>query len=111
MFVKVNAKLSPDSTALFRQQGLIAILWDEDPIKDDQLSEAIVRDGTAEFLVDLSDASSADSPLERRPDLYVTVSDAAGRQIFRSGTHRNVDFSQRDPVSNDRRTTLQLVFV
>ncbi len=110
MFVKLIAKLSPDPPVLGELEGLQAVLWDEDPLKDDKLSEAIVRDGTAEFLIDLSDASSADSPFERLPDLYVTVLDASGRQSFRSGTHRNVDFTQRDPVSNDRKTTLQLVF-
>ena len=110
MFVKVNATLASDAASLQKLDGLTATLWDADPVRDDQLSTAVLRGGRAEFLIDLEDASSPDSPLETQPDLFLTVADRSGTVVFRSGTLPNVDFCRRDPVSGDPLTTLDLVF-
>ena len=75
MFCKVNATLSADAAVLRKLEGLTATLWDADPVEDDRLASAAVKDGKAEFLLDLEDASSLDSPAETKPDLFITVTD------------------------------------
>ena len=110
MFCKVNATLSAEAAVLRQLEGLTATLWDADPVEDDRLATAPVKAGKAEFLLDLEDASSLDSPAETKPDLFITVTDCGGTVLFHSETHKNADFSQRDPVSGDAKTTLDLVF-
>jgi hypothetical protein len=110
MICKVNATLSAEATVLRKLEGLTATLWDADPVKDDRLASAAVKDGKVEFLLDLEDASSLDSPAETQPDLFITVTDCGGTVLFQSETHKNADFSRRDPVSGDAKTTLDLIF-
>ena len=47
---------------------------DYDPLSDDQLASGVVQTGgRVEFIFDLEDAESGDSPMEERPDLYVLI--------------------------------------
>ncbi len=95
--------------------GLTAQLWDQDPISDDLLATGVAKgsypDFTAEFVFDLSKASSLDSPFETRPDLYVLIEDWNGREVFRSKVHKDVSFWEepapdRNPVEN-----LKMMFI
>lgn len=78
MIVKVNAKLSSlkNAPAL---TGCEAFLMDSDSVSDDQLASGDVQTGgLVEFIFDLEDAESGDSPMEERPDLYVLVKNCEG---------------------------------
>jgi hypothetical protein len=111
MIVKLNAVLSVANESLSKLDGLSAELWDVDSVSDDLLGTATLRSGRAEFIFDLGDASSADSPLETEPDLFLRVRDGSGRIVFDSETHANVRFQDIDEVSGDVRSTRELVFV
>ena len=111
MLVKVNASISDEAELIQKIEGLTATLWDADPISDDQLAAAVVSQGKAEFLIELDDASSMDSLLETKPDLFLTVANSGGSVVFQSGIHTDTDFSHRDPVSNEAKTTLDIVFI
>jgi len=110
MLAKVNASISDEPELIEKLEGLTATLWDADPIADDQLATAVVSRGKAEFLIELEDASSLDSLLETKPDLFLTVTNSCGAEVFRSGIHTDTDFGHRDPVSNEAKTTLDIVF-
>jgi hypothetical protein len=110
MLVKINASISDVAELIQKLDGLTATLWDADPISDDLLATAVLSRGKAEFLIHLEDALSLDSLLETKPDLFITVADTGGAVVFRSKIHTDIDFSHRDPVSNDAITTLDLVF-
>ena len=76
-----------------------ARLFDKDPLSDDLLSEAVpAPDGSVGFTFDLSEASSADSPGEVAPDLYVVLL-RDGQPAFRSDVIPNVSFFGRHPVT------------
>ena len=110
MLAKVNASILDEAEFIEKLEGLTATLWDADPIADDQLATAVVNRGKAEFLIELEDASSLDSLLETKPDLFLTVADSGSAVVFRSGIHTDIDFSRRNPVSNEVKTTLEIVF-
>jgi len=75
-------------------------LYDEDVLIDDKLGESRLDDhGRVQLLFDLADVSSSDFDL--RPDLYLIVFDGE-REIYRSPVRWNIDFLQRDPVTNQR---------
>jgi Zn-finger nucleic acid-binding protein len=74
-------------------------LFDKDPLKDDELCEPrLGADGRVECVFDLYDAASADSPLERKPDLYMAVYEG-DREVFRTPTFSDLDF--RPPREGD----------
>ena len=52
-----------------------------------------------------------DSLLETKPDLFLTVANSGGSVVFQSGIHTDTDFSHRDPVSTEAKTTLDIVFI
>ena len=109
MIVKVNAEIK--TTPIRNFSGMKAELHDADPISDDHLATAVVSsDGKLEYLFDTEDAEGGDSPFEKRPDLYILIKNPDGDIIFRSLVLNNVDFDQRDPISGDRKSTLDLVF-
>ena len=49
--------------------------------------------------------------LKTKPELFLTVADSGGSVVFQSGIHTDTDFSHRDPVSNEAKTTLDIVFI
>jgi hypothetical protein len=111
MFVKVIGRLMSPTVAVGRLVGRTASLMDADMVTDDHLCEGVVQEGgVVEFLFDLSAARGFDSFFEQRPDLYCIVRDADGTVIYRSATLPNVDFLTVDPVTDERRTTLELLF-
>jgi hypothetical protein len=110
--VKVNATITAEPARQSALVGQVALLCDADSIKDDRLATGIVKEGgRIEFIFDLSEASSFDSPLESTPDLYLSVRDSADRLIFTSVVLSNIDFSKKHPVSGDPETTLELSFI
>lgn len=101
LIVKVDARFLGEDGAPVGGAGWKALLYDQDPGQDDLLAEAIPDvQGRVSFLADLADAASIDSPLERKPDLYVVLL-CEGRPIFRSPVHPNVDFMKRHPVTGE----------
>jgi len=110
MIVKVNATISAESETLRDLEGLEASLWDADLVADDKLATAFINAGSVEFLWELEDASSLDSPRESLPDLYMKVTNNIGETAFHSETHPGVDFLEKDPVTGDALTTLNLIF-
>jgi hypothetical protein len=110
--VKVNATIIAEPARQSALVGQVALLCDADPIKDDRLATGIVQEGgRIEFIFDLGEASSYDSPLESAPDLYLSVTDSADRFIFTSVILSNIDFGKKHPVSGDSETTLELSFI
>ncbi len=84
---------------------------DYDPLSDDQLASGVVQTGgRVEFIFDLEDAESGDSPMEERPDLYVLIKNREGSELFRSRTHQNIDFSCVNPLNGERETTFDITF-
>lgn len=74
-------------------------LLDEDRFFDDKLgSSTLDSDGTAEFMIYVSDIKSIDSPDERTPDIYFVVTKNS-REIFRSEVFSEVNFEAADPVT------------
>jgi hypothetical protein len=109
MIAKVNAEIKPAHPRDFA--GLSAELYDADPLSDDFLASAVVQSGgRVEFLFDTEDFAGGDTPFETFPDLYIVVKDPTGSMVFKSLILRNVSFEEREAVSRDRRSTLQLVF-
>jgi hypothetical protein len=111
MIVKVNASFVGHSDAIAEWAGREADLFDADPVSDDRLASGVMQaGGRVEFVFDLEDTKSADSPFEGSPDLYVLIRNSDGTELFRSEIHGNVDFFGVDPVSGDRKTTLDISF-
>lgn len=101
LIIKVDARFVADDGAPVGGAGWKALLYDQDPGQDDLLAEAVPdAQGRVSFLADLADAASVDSPLERKPDLYVVLS-REGREFFRSPVRPNVDFLKRHPVTRE----------
>jgi Zn-finger nucleic acid-binding protein len=71
-------------------------LFDRDIIKDDMLGEPrLDANGQVQCTFDLYDAAGTDSPLERKPDIYLVVYED-NREIFRTSVFRDLDFQKRD---------------
>ena len=74
-------------------------VFDEDPLVDDRLgSSSLNENGEGRVFFSVADVASFDSPGERKPDLYFILK-RDGREIFRSGVERDVDFEELDPVT------------
>jgi hypothetical protein len=74
-------------------------LYDNDVISDDFLGEGKPNnEGVVEILTDPGKATSADSPAEKKPDLYFEVYGEHG-VIYQSKVFKNVNFLQKDNVS------------
>jgi hypothetical protein len=74
-------------------------LLDEDRFFDDKLgSSSLNDDGVAEFLISVAHIVSFDSPSERTPDIYFTVT-RDGREVFRSEVISEVNFDATNPVT------------
>ena len=110
MIVKVNAKLSSlkNAPAL---TGCEAFLMDSDSVSDDQLASGVLQPGgLVKFIFDLEDAESGGSSMEARPDLYVLIKNSDGSELFRSRTHKNVDFNDVNLLNGGSETTLDIRF-
>lgn len=111
MEIRIEAALCARDGRLQDLSGLTAQLWDEDPVSDDLLAEAVVYGKSpvfqADFEFDPRRAASTDSVAEKAPDLYVIVSGEKGRPVFRSAVLRNTAIE--GGVSSAR--PLQLKFV
>lgn len=111
MIVKLNAIVVPSDQNPLPSVGAAATLWDADSLVDDLLcSSEVGEGGRIEFIFDLTEGESADSPVELYPDLYLKVVEANGTLSFHSEVLRNTDFLKIDPVSRDRVSTLTLAF-
>jgi Zn-finger nucleic acid-binding protein len=80
-------------------------LFDKDIFKDDKLGEPrLDANGQVQCTFDLYDAAGSDSPLERKPDIYLVVYQE-NQEIFRTPVFRDLDFQKRDnlgePVTHD----------
>ena len=74
-------------------------LLDKDHFFDDKLGvTALDASGRAEFLVSVADIVSIDSPDERTPDIYFSLS-KGGDEIFVSDVFAEVTFDGPDPVT------------
>jgi hypothetical protein len=111
MWVKIIARIKTKNSQAKIPSASRAVLMDKDSVSDDTLAEATPSpDGIAEFLFDLSEASSMDSPMERTPDLFVVLLAASGEEICRTDVVNHVCFTNRDPVSGDFISTLEIDF-
>lgn len=97
--VKVNFRLARrDKTPISGADILVQIV-DQDPLSDDLLGTCGVdATGAGELMFDLDLASSADSPLEMQPDVYLKVF-RNGALIYRSDVKLDVDFLAVHPVT------------
>lgn len=110
MLVKVNATLIT-SAGMKPLEGRTAELFDKDPLSATVLAKGMVRPGgLVEFIFDVTKSSDVDSPGELHPDLFVTVRDADGSQLFQSRLIPNVRFLDNDAVTGSASTTVELVF-
>jgi len=101
--VRVVARIVHEDTGQpLTESGLVARLYDADPISDDFLAEAPVVDGRVELTFDLARAESWDTPGEEKPDLYFVILNRQGESA-RSIVHQDKDFLALDPVSGIRR--------
>jgi hypothetical protein len=74
-------------------------LYDKDPLRDDELgTPRLDADGRVHCTFDLYDIVSADSPLERKPDLYLVLYER-DKEVFRTPVFWNLDFEKRDPAT------------
>jgi len=72
---------------------------DEDPLRDDRLGTSSLNEhGEGRVFFSVADVASLDSPGERKPDLYFILK-RNGREVFRTGVERDVDFEALDPVT------------
>lgn len=99
MDVILNAKIKVRDGRMTSLSGLMAELWDADPMVDDLLAAGTVvgssyLDYSVEFRFDLARVSSFDSPGEVNPDLYVLIEDAEGKHVFRSTVVRDFEFGK-----------------
>lgn len=68
-------------------------LYDKDPVQDDELGQPrLDADGRVQCTFDLYDVAGGDSPLERKPDLYLIVYER-GHELFRTPVFWNLDFT------------------
>lgn len=104
MMVKLIARFIHARTGLPLNDGsVIARIYDRDLLSDDFLSESgLSNAGEAEWIFALSSVASADSPQERRPDIYVELA-RAGHVFFQSPVSVDMDFFEVDAVSGERR--------
>lgn len=80
-------------------EGWRATLFDKDPVSDDRLAAVDVpASGAVSFMFDLSAASSADSPLEMSPDLYVVL-ERGGREVLRTPVSQDLPLLQKNKVT------------
>jgi Mlc titration factor MtfA (ptsG expression regulator)/Zn-finger nucleic acid-binding protein len=71
-------------------------LYDKDPLRDDELgAPRLDAEGRVQCTFDLYDIVSADSPLERKPDLYLVLYER-DKEVFRTPVFWNLDFEKRD---------------
>lgn len=111
MWVKIIAQIKTKNSQTKIPSPSRAVLMDKDSISDDTLAETTPSpDGLVEFLFDLSEATSVDSPMERTPDLFVVLYAASGEEICRTDVVKDVCFTNRDPVSGDFISTLEIDF-
>jgi Zn-finger nucleic acid-binding protein len=83
-------------------------LFDRDLLRDDRLGEPrLDADGRVQFTFDLHDAVSSDSPLERRPDLYLVLYEA-GKEIFRTPVFANAEFDRGEVMGGSAPVTRDL---
>ena len=96
--IKINMRLlTEDGTPL--PQGTEIHVLDEDPLEDDALSQTVVgQDGAVEVFFSISDAWSADTPMESKPDIYVLV-ESGPHAGFRSKTFKDIEAVQRINLS------------
>lgn len=87
--IKINMRLlTKDGTPLPR--GTEIHVLDEDPLRDDTLSQmAVGQDGAVEVFFGISDVRSADTPTEALPDIYVLV-ESGPYAGFRSKTFNDI---------------------
>jgi len=87
--IKINMRLlTEDGTPLPR--GTEIHVLDEDPLRDDTLSQmAVGQDGAVEVFFGISDVRSADTPTEALPDIYVLV-ESGPYAGFRSKTFNDI---------------------
>jgi Zn-finger nucleic acid-binding protein len=79
-------------------------LFDKDPVTDDLIAEPrLDAEGRVSCTFDLYDVATADSPLERKPDLYLVVYEG-DREIYRTPVIPDLDFTpttEGEVVSHD----------
>jgi Mlc titration factor MtfA (ptsG expression regulator)/Zn-finger nucleic acid-binding protein len=74
-------------------------LYDKDLFRDDELgTPRLDADGRVQCTFDLHDIVSADSPLERKPDLYLILYER-DKEVFRTPVFWNLDFEKRDAAT------------
>ena len=89
-------------------KDLVARLYDNDAVGDDFLGESkLDENGRAEVVASLSAARSADSPLEKYPDLYFSLF-AQNEMIFESKVFKNVDFTSKGKSSREHHSSRDL---
>jgi len=102
--VKVNAKFIDKENSPINSKELIAKLYDNDIVIDDLLAESkIGKDGSVEFIFDLSKVSSPDSPLEIKPDLYIAIFRNESI-IYETKVKKDADFLIKDKVTGEDKT-------
>ena len=78
-------------------------LYDKDIVTDDKLGEGTLDDeGRVEIACDLSDASSIDSPGEKKPDLYFILL-KKGHEIYRSKVFKDSEPFVKDPFTGKKK--------
>jgi hypothetical protein len=78
-------------------------VYDKDLVRDDRVGEPrLDADGRVRCTFDLYDIVSSDSPLERKPDLYLVLYEGE-REVFRTPVFWDLDFGQPDESTGERK--------
>ena len=78
-------------------------LYDKDIVEDDKMGEGMLNeDGRFDITCDLANASSIDSPGERKPDLYCILL-KNGHEIYRSKVFKNSQPFVKSPFSRKKK--------
>lgn len=103
LFVRIIAKFVIEKTGKpIVGKDYIVKIFDKDLLSDDLLGEASLdNDGTIHLLTDLDKASSIDTPLEFKPDVYFVVY-YKNKKIFKSKVFYDVDFLEINKVTKKR---------
>ncbi len=102
--IKVIAKFVDTTKKPIKGNDYKAKLYDNDIVLDDLLSESnIDKNGSVNFLFDISKAGSPDSPFEKKPDLYIALF-KDNSIVFESKVKKNIDFFKKD--INEKATPL-----
>ncbi len=106
--IKVIAKFVNKKTGKpVTGEKYVVKLYDSDIVSDDFMGEGkLNNEGVFEILTDLGRAVSADSPLEKNPDLYFELFEEH-KVIFQSKVFKDVDFLKEDKVSGRKSALTQ----